>query len=242
MKANYKIAAALIGSFVLGVGAASVLHAQGKPAAYVVAQIDVKDRDGFIKDFLPKTQANMKDFGGKHLAGGFDRSADRAAPPIASSCCNSRIWIRSRRSTKNKSRSRRTLAANMPASASWPSKPPSRNKYRAAGRLRARGRGRLYFYERRPRRDGHAQAEIRPSNEDAATAPISGQSPINRSAPSPTSMRRSSSTRATRPRSTIAPTPSSTPATSRARLLTTARQWRFAPASRKPPICSRSLA
>jgi tetratricopeptide (TPR) repeat protein len=31
--------------------------------------------------------------------------------------------------------------------------------------LRARGRGRLYFYERRPRRDGHAQAEIRPSNE-----------------------------------------------------------------------------
>ena len=53
----------------------------------------------------------------------------------------------------------------MPASASWPSKPPSRNKYRAAGRLRARGRGRLYFYERRPRRDGHAQAEIRPSNE-----------------------------------------------------------------------------
>jgi uncharacterized protein (DUF1330 family) len=83
MKANYKIAAALIGSFVLGVGAASVLHAQGKPAAYVVAQIDVKDRDGFIKDFLPKTQANMKDFGGKYLAGGFDKavSLTGAAPP-----------------------------------------------------------------------------------------------------------------------------------------------------------------
>jgi hypothetical protein len=31
MKANYKIAAALIGSFVLGAGTASVLHAQAKP-------------------------------------------------------------------------------------------------------------------------------------------------------------------------------------------------------------------
>ena len=62
------------------------------------------------------------------------------------------------------------------------------------------------------------------------------------STPSPISMRRSSSTRATRPLSTIAPTPSSMPGISRARSPTTARPWRFAPASGKPPICSRSLA
>jgi hypothetical protein len=64
MKSNYKIAAAVIGSFVLGLGAASVLHAQAKPPAYVVAEVDVKDQDGYVKDFLPKTQANMKEFGG----------------------------------------------------------------------------------------------------------------------------------------------------------------------------------
>jgi uncharacterized protein (DUF1330 family) len=83
MKANYKIAAALIGSFALGVGAASVLHAQSKPAAYLVAQIDVRDRDGFTKEFLPKTQTNMKEFGGKYLAGGFDKAIglSGAAPP-----------------------------------------------------------------------------------------------------------------------------------------------------------------
>jgi hypothetical protein len=54
MKFNYKIAAAVITSFIMGVGAASVLHAQAKPPAYVVAEIDVKDQDGYTKDFLPK--------------------------------------------------------------------------------------------------------------------------------------------------------------------------------------------
>ena len=34
MKSNYKIAAAVIGSFVLGLGAASVLHAQAKPPGF----------------------------------------------------------------------------------------------------------------------------------------------------------------------------------------------------------------
>ena len=60
MKSTYKIVAAVIGSFVLGVGAASVLHAQSKPPAYTFAEIDVKDQDGYTKDFLPKAQASIK--------------------------------------------------------------------------------------------------------------------------------------------------------------------------------------
>jgi hypothetical protein len=39
MKSGYKIGAAVIGSFVLGVGAASVLHAQAKPPAFVWAEV-----------------------------------------------------------------------------------------------------------------------------------------------------------------------------------------------------------
>jgi hypothetical protein len=58
MKAKIKIATALIGSFILGLGAASVLRAQAKPPAYVVAEVDVEDQDGYAKDFLNKTQAN----------------------------------------------------------------------------------------------------------------------------------------------------------------------------------------
>jgi hypothetical protein len=46
MKANYKIAAALIGSFVLGAGTVQMLHAQSKPLAYTLAEIVVKDEDG----------------------------------------------------------------------------------------------------------------------------------------------------------------------------------------------------
>ena len=70
MKTNYKIAAAMIGSFALGIGAASVLHAQAKPPVYLFAENDVKDMEGYKKDFLPPTQANMKEFGARYLGGG----------------------------------------------------------------------------------------------------------------------------------------------------------------------------
>ena len=61
MRSNYRIAAAVIGSFALGLGAASVLHAQVKPPAYAFAEIDVKDKDGYTKDYLPKAQAYIKE-------------------------------------------------------------------------------------------------------------------------------------------------------------------------------------
>lgn len=81
MKANHKIAAAVVASFVLGLGAASVLHAQAKPPAYAFAEIDVKDQDGYNKDFLPKAQANIKEFGGKYLGGGFNKAIGLSGAP-----------------------------------------------------------------------------------------------------------------------------------------------------------------
>jgi uncharacterized protein (DUF1330 family) len=81
MKSNYKIAAAVIASFFLGVGAVSVLHAQVKLPAYVVAEIDVKDQDGYAKDFLPKAQANIKEHGGKYLAGGLNKAISLSGSP-----------------------------------------------------------------------------------------------------------------------------------------------------------------
>ena len=81
MKSNYKIAAAVIGSFFLGLGAASVLHAQAKLPAYAFAEIDVKDQDGYAKDFLPKAQANIKEFGGKYLGGGNNKAIGLSGAP-----------------------------------------------------------------------------------------------------------------------------------------------------------------
>ena len=69
MKSIYKIGAAVISSFVLGVGAASVLHAQARPPAYVWAEVDIKDRLGYFGNFLAQAQANIRESGGKYLAG-----------------------------------------------------------------------------------------------------------------------------------------------------------------------------
>jgi hypothetical protein len=65
MKINYKITLAVIGSFVLGAGAASVLHAQGHVPTYVVAMVNVKDQDAYTKQFLPKVMAAIKENGGE---------------------------------------------------------------------------------------------------------------------------------------------------------------------------------
>ena len=69
MKSSLKIGAAVLGSFVLGVGAASVLHAQARPPAYVWAEVDVKDWFAYNSNFLAKLQSNIRESGGKFLAG-----------------------------------------------------------------------------------------------------------------------------------------------------------------------------
>ncbi|MBR0894354.1 DUF1330 domain-containing protein [Bradyrhizobium tropiciagri] len=82
MKSASKVATAAIASFVLGVGAGSVLHAQAKIPAYSVAEIDVRDQDGYAKEFLPKAQANIREHGGKYLAGGLNKTITmNGAPP-----------------------------------------------------------------------------------------------------------------------------------------------------------------
>ena len=50
---NYKIVAALIGSFVLGAGGVQMLHAQTKPAVYAIAMVNVKDQDGSASALRP---------------------------------------------------------------------------------------------------------------------------------------------------------------------------------------------
>src|SRR5271156_3636717 len=81
MKSKFKIVATVTGSFVLGLGTASILYAQAKPPAYLVAEIDVKDQDGYAKDFLPKAQANIREHGGKYLAGGLNKAVSLSGSP-----------------------------------------------------------------------------------------------------------------------------------------------------------------
>src|ERR1700727_3911057 len=81
MKSSFRIVATGTGSFVLGLGTASILYAQARPPAYTFVEIDVKDQDGYAKDFLPKAQANIKEHGGKYLAGGFNKAISFSGSP-----------------------------------------------------------------------------------------------------------------------------------------------------------------
>ena len=61
-------------SIAVGAGAVQLLHAAGSPPAYFIAMANVKDQDGYVKDFLPKIQQVMKETGGEYVAGGMNKT------------------------------------------------------------------------------------------------------------------------------------------------------------------------
>jgi uncharacterized protein (DUF1330 family) len=72
---------AMLGSAALGATAVQTLHAQAKPPAYVIGEINVKDQDGYMKEFAPAAVKAMDAFGGKFLVrGGKPMSIQGAAP------------------------------------------------------------------------------------------------------------------------------------------------------------------
>ena len=78
-----KISAAVVCGLVVGGGAIQMLHAQSKPPAFVVAEIAVKDLEGYEMNFLKPAQRTISEHGGKYLAGGFDKtvSLSGSEPP-----------------------------------------------------------------------------------------------------------------------------------------------------------------
>jgi len=79
---NYKIAAAIVGSFVLGAGAASVL-AQGTAPYYEVTEIGVKDQAGYEASGVDKVREAIKANGGKLIAGGYNKATGTEGTPPA---------------------------------------------------------------------------------------------------------------------------------------------------------------
>ena len=82
-KRSSKIALAVATGFVLGAGAIQALHAQAKLPAYLVAEINVRDRAGYDKEFLPIPLKTLKEAGGKYLAGGYDMAVGLSGIPPA---------------------------------------------------------------------------------------------------------------------------------------------------------------
>src|SRR5712672_3319362 len=72
---------AMVGSAALGAAAVQTLHAQTKPPAYNIAEITIKDQDGYNKEYLPLITKALTDAGGKFLVrGGKTISYQGAAP------------------------------------------------------------------------------------------------------------------------------------------------------------------
>jgi len=74
---------AMIVSAALGAAVVQTLHAQAKPPAYNVAEITIKDQDGYNKEYLPLVTKAITDAGGKFIVrGGKTISYEGAAPAL----------------------------------------------------------------------------------------------------------------------------------------------------------------
>ena len=81
MKNTLKITAALACGLLVGGGAIQLLHAQSKPPAFVVAEIDVRDQKGYDENYLKATQKDISGHGGKYLAGGYNKTESLVGDP-----------------------------------------------------------------------------------------------------------------------------------------------------------------
>lgn len=81
MKTRYTVALAVAAGFGLGAVTVQGLHAQAKPPAYRILEIDVTNPEGYAKEFVPRIQAGVKAAGGRNLAAGGKVTAIDGAPP-----------------------------------------------------------------------------------------------------------------------------------------------------------------
>jgi len=71
----------MVASAAFGAAAVQTLYAQAKPPAYNIAEITIKDQDGYNKEYLPLITKALTDAGGKFIVrGGKTISYEGAAP------------------------------------------------------------------------------------------------------------------------------------------------------------------
>jgi uncharacterized protein (DUF1330 family) len=83
MKTKYTVALAMAASFALGALAVQGLHAQAKPAGYVVVEAAVTDKDGYAKEFIPPAAKAIEEGGGKYVVRGGKTTSFQGTPPAS---------------------------------------------------------------------------------------------------------------------------------------------------------------
>ena len=70
MKTRSTIAVSMLAGAVVGGAAIQALHAQAKPPVYMIAINEVRDQDGYAKEYVSPAQKSVKDHGGEYIAAG----------------------------------------------------------------------------------------------------------------------------------------------------------------------------
>ena len=83
MSTSYAVAFGMLTGTVLGAAAVQSLHAQGKPVAYVISEIDVTNPDAYAKEYVPLANKALADSGQKRLASGGKTIALAGQPPAS---------------------------------------------------------------------------------------------------------------------------------------------------------------
>jgi uncharacterized protein (DUF1330 family) len=81
MTPRYSLAIALLTGIVVGGASMQALKAQNKARAYHIGEVDVFDRDGYLKNFVPLADPITKAGGGKFLARGGAAVPMEGEPP-----------------------------------------------------------------------------------------------------------------------------------------------------------------
>jgi uncharacterized protein (DUF1330 family) len=81
MQAMSKIA--LLGSFALGAAAVQTLHAQATLPGYAIIEVDVTDKDGYSREFLPVIAKDIQAAGGRYVVRGGNPIVLQGAPPAS---------------------------------------------------------------------------------------------------------------------------------------------------------------
>jgi uncharacterized protein (DUF1330 family) len=78
-----KTLAVLLSGVAIGALAVQGIHAQAKPPAYLISEIDITNPDGYGKEYAPRAQASIKAHGGRFLAvGGSVQLGATSATPV----------------------------------------------------------------------------------------------------------------------------------------------------------------
>jgi uncharacterized protein (DUF1330 family) len=81
MKTRYTVALSILAEAAVGAAAVEALHAQAKPPAYVVAEIDVTNAEPYDKEYVPPAAKAVTDAGGKYVVRGGRTVAIFGQPP-----------------------------------------------------------------------------------------------------------------------------------------------------------------